>query len=449
MKKRSFSFISGMLFLIIVLLITFFVVKKFRKPGSMTVLESQSMDMAAMTAPKGSFPVAVEPVKMEDIEEKVTYTGSVVPYNEQNVSPRVSGWLVNLFVYPGDKVSPGQVIARLNAADLSTQAKEVTFEVENKQSKLKYWESEIKRAKKLYDGGAISLDEYQMEESQYLSAKADLSEAQAKLNTAQIMRNYTEIESLISGVVTKRLLSTGTLVNPGAVIYQISQIDPIRLQANVAESDLRDIKVGNPVSVYFAKGKGTIETKISSVFPAVDPVSRTAVIEAVVKNPDSKFLPGQYIIMKITKSKKSDALTVPAKAIVEINGKPAVWTILQNQTGEKPLYTCVMHPEVISGKPGKCPKCGMDLVLKKASSDEKTAHLVYVTTGITNGERTEITGGLKQGDEIIYAGLEDIKEGDPVYPANWDASGPQELPPPPATEDMPGMKNMPGMKHKH
>lgn len=440
MKKRSFSFIGGIILLLIISLATFFIVKKFKKPGSMTVLESQSMDMSAMTAPKGAFPVAAEAVKSGDIEEKITYTGAAVPFNEQNVATKVSGWLTELLVYPGDKVASGQIIAKLTAKDLSSQAKEAGFSAESSRAQLKYWEEEIKRAEKLYKAGAISKDEYQKEKSDYLSAKASLASAKAKKETAEILQDYTVIKSLINGVVTKRLLSQGSLVNPGDVIFQIAEIDPIRLQANVAQQDLNDIKIGSGIAVYDSKKQKITGTKVSSVFPAVDTSSRTAVVEAVTPNSSFKFLPGQYIVMSITKSKKANVLTAPSKAIVEIDGKPAVWIILKKPAqGEKTLYTCVMHPEIISDKPGKCPKCGMELV-KKEGGSEKTAHMVYVITGISDGERTEITNGLKNGDEVIYAGFENLKEGDPVFPTTWGKNGPKELPASSPMENMPGMK---------
>lgn len=440
MKKRSFSFISGIILLVIISFAIFFVVKKFKKPGSMTVLESQSMDMSAMTAPKGAFPVAVKKVIPEYIEEKITYTGTAVPFNEQNVATKISGWLTELLVYPGDKVSAGQVIAKLTAKDLSSQVKEAKADVQSSSAQLKYWEEEIKRAEKLYKAGAISKDEYQKEKSEYLSAKASLASAKAKKETAEIFSNYTEIKALINGVVTKRLLGQGSLVNSGDVIFKIAQIDPIRLQANVAQQDLNGIKAGSAVYVYDSKKQKIAETKVSSVFPAVDISSKTAIVEALTGNSSFKFLPGQYIVMSITKSRKANALTVPSAAIVEMDGKPAVWTVLKKEAqGEKTLYTCVMHPEVISDKPGKCPKCGMDLV-KKEGGSEKSAHMVYVTAGISDGERTEIVNGLKSGDEVIYADFQDLKEGDPVFPTSWSKTGHKEVPPPPKMENMPGMK---------
>ncbi|MCL5773456.1 MAG: efflux RND transporter periplasmic adaptor subunit [Firmicutes bacterium] len=526
-KKSRLPLIIGIVILAGTLIITFFVVQHFRKPGSMTVLESQAMDMTAMKAPMGSAPVAVEKIKPAPFQAAVTYTGSAVPFNEQDVSPRVSGWIEELKVYPGDKVNEGQLLAVLKADDLSTRLNEAQYayegasseiqisgyeyqqsladlsstksrvkasnsEVEKMKADHEYWKAEIKRADYLYKNGAISKDEYQSELARYKtsaanvkqakknleSSKADLEsaayrskasaerilrskimaeQAKAAKDTAEIIYGYVNIKALISGIVTQRLISKGSLVSPGTVIFKIATIDPIRLQANVAQEDMAGIKIGNPVTIKKLKDKDSkqyILSKVTSVFPATDPTARTGIVEALTPNSSEKFLPGEYVIMEITKEKKEKALTVPSSAIVKFNLKnqPAVWIVAHPGAGAQILYTCVMHPEVVSDKPGNCPKCGMKLVPKKTKGDN-IAHMVYIKTGASNGERTEILEGLKEGDEVIYAGYQYLNEGDPVFPTKWGVSGPEELPPPPAEEtapgmgNTPGMENMPGMKH--
>lgn len=509
---------GSIMVLLIVYAGTSFVVKKYKKPGQMTVIEAQAMDMTVMKAPVGSVPVAVEEIQEAPLQEAVTYTGSVVPYNEVDVYPRVIGWLEWMPFYPGQKVKQGQLIASLDTRELASKVNEAkfgeiataneekTFHVEFQQidnkikaaksaveeanaelngatAKLDYWENEIHRAKTLYENGAVSKDEYQSEESEYQMAKANVKQAHAKLNmaqqefevmnlesarahhhvkhlgamtqkmkaeknTASIIQSYTKIKSPISGYVIKRMLSPGILVSPGTAIIKIAQMNRVRLQANVAEADLKGIKAGNPVFVKSMKNSGeTVEAVVTSVFPAADPSARTAIVEAVVDNTDLKFFPGEYVVMKITKNAKEDVLSVPSSAITTVNekGEPAVWIVQRVKKGGKVIYQCLMHPEVQSDKPGKCHKCGMKLEPKETSKGMK-AHLIYVKTGITNGERTEIANGLKEEDEVIYAGHEYLNEGDNVFPTTWGVEGPEKLPEPPGMEDMQGMEDMPGHK---
>lgn len=532
--------IGGLLVLVVAWFGTRYAVKKYKRPGAMTVIEAQAMDMTVMKAPQGSVPVATEVVKAAPLEESVTYTGSVVAYNEVDVYPRTQGWLQGLSVYPGDSVSKGQVIAQLDTKELGSRLAEASYaseaaklethiagfekgemsaKVEVAQAGLEeakagfnkaaaeyeYWEKEIARQEELLKTGAVSRQEYDMEKTEYEKSKSMLEESAAKekmaqkellamqqskdavkhhvahtetmakmagaqKNTAAIVKGYGVIRSPLSGVVLRRMISPGVLVSPGMAILKVAQIDKVRLQANVSEADLNGIKVGNKMYVKTMKNeKEIVEASVTSVFPAADPSARTAIVEAVVDNADMKFLPGEFVTMRIVKGESAEALSVPASAITAVNekGKPAVWVVKNIKQKGKVVYQCLMHPEVQSDKPGKCHKCGMELQPKETSKGKK-AHLMYVTTGMTNGERTEIVKGLSDGDEVIYAGQDYLNEGDNVYPTTWGLEGPEKLPEPPAMEDMPGMKhehenathenykeekennnmeNMPGMKH--
>ena len=90
---------------------------------------------------------------------------------------------------------------------------------------------------------------------------------------ASVMQGYATIRAEIDGVVTERLISPGVLVSPGQAILRIAQIEPIRVQANVPESDLGDVKVGSPVRIIPRGGGEPVSARVSSVAPAVDPGS--------------------------------------------------------------------------------------------------------------------------------------------------------------------------------
>jgi len=232
-------------------------------------------------------------------------------------------------------------------------------------------------------------------------------------------------------------------------ILRIAQIDPIRVQANVAQKDVGRISGGAPVRVRSSKNAGVLlEGKVTSVFPATDPQSRTSIVEAVIANREHRLLPGDYLSVEITYGRNEHALGVPIAALVRMPSRgsgafaeqvpEAVWVAVA--TTEKVEYTCVMHPEVISDKPGKCPKCGMALVPKRTG--QARAHLVEVSVGLRSEEQAEITAGLKPGDQVIYAGHQDLKEGDPVFLTSWGAEGPLGLPAAPSRGAA-----MPGMEH--
>lgn len=512
---------------------------KARNPGAMTVLQAQGMDMSTMVPPAGPVPVATEVVHQGPFSATVTYTGSVAPLQEQVIYPRVEGYLKELNVYNGDRVSRDQTLAIVDSPDLGTKAEEASAgyaaarkdipiaqsevsrakseltaaaadvdaatgdldnaqgmvdaarkaviqaqkEVKSAQANLDYWRAEIIREESLLKSGAVSVQEYQSEKAQAIAAEAELETRQAKVTeaqadvraaqgdlkskkaavraakermtaakaslegaggqvsqksemarqaraaaaTASIVNEYRYVRAPFAGIVTKRYLSPGQFVNSGTAILSVVQIDRVRLQANVADKDLPLIKVGAPVTARFAKYPDlTISTTVTSVSPLANQNSKTVLVEAIVPNPRHRLVPGDGVTLSIATSQSAHSITVPAAAIVQKAGKSAVW--IARSMSDMPGMSHGQH----------------DMSSHKNSGTMKHAHLVMVTTGATDGRRTEILSGLSPGDEIIYEGNTYLREGDQVMPTEWGEAGPAEIPKAPPMKSMP---NMPGMQH--
>lgn len=545
----------GVTTLVVVTVVCVIIVQLFKKPGQMSVLESQAMDMTVMVPPKGAVPVAIARVTREPISGSVTYTGTVQAFTDEDIYPRVTGRVVKMPVYPGDKVKAGQLLVQLDPADNSeysakrqeaqnaedaamhnagiakseftqkkyeleaAKAAETAAEkaVAETNANLAYWKPELERQSALLKSQVVSLDEYQKELAQLNTAQAQVEQAQAKLREAKnnklaaqaaldtmihhvghqysaakqaqavlknttIYEKYTRILAQEDGVVTKRLISPGVVVNPGMLILKVAHIKQVRVQAEVASEDAGRLRLGNKVYIKGSQGsREETSARITSIFPAADPSSRTFTVEALINNTTGdtsfssnqvgsltayKYLPGQYIVMKISTG-EHNGLTVPTSAIIWREGKAQVWKsgsssafagsskyqcpmhpeVISDKPGKcpkcgmdlkltkqgeesKPVkkqFTCTMHPEVIKDAPGKCPKCGMDLVPKELGGKNE-AHLVDVEIGLSNPERTEVLSGLAEGDEVVYAGYANLQPGTSVVATEWGKAGPLKLP---------------------
>lgn len=339
--------------------------------------------------------------------------------------------------------------------------------------------------------GMIRERQAMAEASMRRSAEAERRAAQARAAafTAETIASYTAVRANLDGVVTERITSPSTLVQPGTLLLRVAQIDQMRLQANVAQNEAEAVRVGAAVEVTPRKSPDVRDrTMVSAAFPSSNPSSRTRIVEALIDNRDGAYLPGDFVTLRIaTSSKAGRALSVPTKALVHIIApggaanaadQPAVWVVRGGGGGGKTEYYCTMHPEVVSDKPGQCPKCKMDLTPRQATaaaaagaakteyyctmhpevvSDKpgqcpkckmdltprqvagggggggSRAHRVAITTGRTNGDRIEVTSGLQAGDQIIVSGLPNLREGDVVT-----IIAPPEGTPPPALLTMPG-----------
>jgi RND family efflux transporter MFP subunit len=508
-------------------------VNHFRKPGQLTPIEAQAMDMSHMEPPAGAVPVATAKATRGTMRETVTYTGSVLPLNEEVITPRVEGRVASLSVYPGDTVRPGQVVARLDAGELGAKVAEAEADVEmarhgqmiaaqgaetaaakaaaalagragatqavadaqaafesaksrqeaavaerasavqaadsaraalqSAQADAAYWRPEIQREKELLDVGAVSRQEYEQEKAQAAAAAAKVAQsasdlkkaeagvqaadagvrvasagiasatakvagakagvqaaaaearaaqseaetarheilhtgegirvAQARERGAAIEQGYTTVTSTLGGQVTARLVAPGTLVSPATPILKVADLRRVRLQANVAASDVGRISVGAPVTAYPQGDKGkAVAAKVTAVFPSAEAESRTAIVEAIVPNPGGRFQAGSYVVMAIAAGPRRETLTVPSSAVVQTTDGPAVWTMVS-----------------ADGKTG-------------------TAHKVRVGTGGSDADRTEITSGLSEGAAVITQGQDDLIEGAAVQSVPWGPDGPQTLP---------------------
>jgi HlyD family secretion protein len=360
--------------------------------------DRMAMDMnMRITSGATPFPVVVVPVERGPITGTVVYTGSVAPFNEEDIYPRVTGRIVEMLVYPGDAVRPGQVLARLDSVELSSRVREseaalaaaratrdqMEKELAMTEAETGYARGVAARTERLFNTGAVSKQEYESDRTMAATAEAKREAARAKLHaaeamlaqseavlrTAGVVRGYTEIVSSTSGYVVQRLVAPGVLVQPGMAILKIARIDRVRLQANVGEKDLPLIKVGSPVTVTTAGGE-PFTARVTSVFPFVDQGPRTAVVEAIVENAERRLLSGQYVTMQFLTGARSEALSVPRGAVVRMAGKAAVWVVADDR-----------------------------------------AERQEVTTGLEGAERVEIVSGLQPDKQVIARGHEGLYAG--------------------------------------
>ena len=167
----------SILFLVLVAGGTVWVVRRNRVPGSMTVLESQAMDMN-MALPEGASPVATARVERSQFRPSLRYTGSVEAYGDQDVVARITGRVVKLYVYPGQQVAPGALIAELDSAEVDSKSREANAAARVSRAQAEAARSSVEKARL----------ELLVSREEYRSTRLELSKAAEE--TALEKRQY-------------------------------------------------------------------------------------------------------------------------------------------------------------------------------------------------------------------------------------------------------------------
>ena len=233
--------------------------------------------------------VKLAEVSSRPVEQIQEYTATVEAEVKNNIAPSSPVRIDRIFVEVGDRVSKGQKLVSMDAANL----KQIKYQLDNQQI-------EFKRIDELYKVGGASKSEWD-------TAYKNLLE-------------NTSLLSPINGVVTARNYDNGDMYSGGEPVLVVEQITPVKLYINVSEGYFTKVKKGAPVSVKVdVYGDEEFEGKISLVYPTIDPATRTFPVEIQLVNRDQRVRPGMFARATLNFGTQ-DHVVVPDLAIVKRAG---------------------------------------------------------------------------------------------------------------------------------
>lgn len=255
---------------------------------------------------------------------------------------------------------------------------------------------------------------------------ADAAAINAGAGSASILAGYRQLRALDSAVVSERVVSPGSLVQPGQTVLKLKVMNKVRVQAKVPGRYAGEVRENTDVVI--TVGDKTRTGKITSVFPVQDSMTRTFTVEAIVDNSDSLLQPGAFVSMEMQASSSRPGIAVKHEAVrTDAAGNHFVWSLKERKAVGETDWTCTMHPQVSEQQPGICPICKMDLTPRESTA-KYIAIRKPVVIGAKSATTTVVTKGLAVGDQVIFGGTADLVEGSPVAPVAWGESGPSELP---------------------
>ena len=301
-----------------------------------------------------------------------------------------AGRVTKLLARPGDRVTQGQPLFVIEAAD-TVQAQNdfiaAMTGLNKARSTLDLAQLQHKRAKDLFEGKAVPLKDYQQAEANLTQAQNDLRSTQTALEAARnklrilgftdeaistfqdkgsINREIT-IFSPITGTVVQRKIGPGQYVNAGASdpVFVIGDLSTVWLTAFVRETDASNVSVGQEISFNVLALPGRpLTARINYVSAAIDPATRRLLVRATIDNKEGRLKPEMFANVTIYSASDHPAIGVPKQALIYEGDQVRVW---------------VAH-------------------------EDKTIELRQIKPGLTNGDLVEVEGNLKPGEQIVTKG---------------------------------------------
>lgn len=358
-------------------------------------------------AAMGPMPVAVVTVGKSDVPLTGDWVGTMDGYVNAQIQPQVSGYLVRQLYKEGSAVTKGQVLFQIDPRPLQASVDQAQGQVQQAQGAVAQAQAQqglaqinVNRDAPLAEARAIAQSQLDNDKQAVLqqgasvrSAQAQVSSAQAALQTAKLNLGFTQVRSLISGVAGQATTQVGNLVSPQSVLTSVSQLNPIKVFFSISDgeylalttrakqtgggSDLLHSARAVPLTLTLSNGQKYGQTgQIVFVDRSINQQTGAIRIAAAFANPGNVLRPGQFARISAQTEVRHGVVLVPQVAVTELQGTQQVDTV---------------------------------------GADNKV-HVVNIKLGQQIGQNWIADSGLAPGTQVIVNNLQKLKEGVPVAP---------------------------------
>jgi RND family efflux transporter MFP subunit len=282
----------------------------------------------------GPLPVTVVAATRGAAVDAIYATGTVEPTVMLPLAPRVGGRLVARNADEGDRVRKGQLLARLDDADLAGG-------VEEQQARLGYARSQHARASALAARGFLSSGEAER-------AQAELQAAEAALRRLRAVRDQTALLAPADGTIIRRDGEVGQYIAPGQAVFVLACCAPLRVSAEIDEEDINRVRIGQAVLLKADALPGHVfEGKVSDVTPKGDPVARSYRVRIALAAPGA-LQTGMTVDANLIVAQRDDAVLLPASAVRD----DAVWLVEGERLRRRRIVAGIRGPQRIEVRQG-------------------------------------------------------------------------------------------------
>lgn len=304
--------------------------------------------------------------KEETFTHYLELQGSVETKQNVVINAEMGGILQQVYVKEGQKVSKGQLLARIDDGGMSQQLAQTQIQADLSKTT-------FERQKRLWDQKIGS-------EIQYLQAKSNYEGQKSLVNQMKSQLSKSTVTAPFAGTIDDIITEQGNVVSPGQTpILRIVNLSDMYIKTDVPESYIADVVQGKNVEVIFPVLGKKVDTKIRQTGNYINPDNRTFNAEIEVPNKEKMIKPNLTARLKINDYTNEKALLIPQSIISE------------NAEGDQYIF-----------------------ILDSIDGQKAVAKQTIIKTGKTQGDVIEVLEGVKDGDQIIQEGARSVKDGQTV-----------------------------------
>jgi RND family efflux transporter MFP subunit len=255
-------------------------------------------------------------------DEDLVLPGMMQPYVEAPIYARTNGYLKKWYHDIGSRVRKGELLADIDAPEVDQQLSQARAELSTAKATANLSQITANRYQDLLKTDSVSKQEADNAAGDLEAKKANVQSSEANVRRLKDLESFKHIYAPFSGVITKRNVDVGTLINAGnggsaQQLFFLAQTDPIRAFVNVPEVYAATIRSGLDAFVALAQLPGQkFAGKVVRSAEAIDPGTRTLLTEIDVPNHDNKLLPGGYGQVHLAVKVNGARLQVPVNALL-------------------------------------------------------------------------------------------------------------------------------------
>jgi RND family efflux transporter MFP subunit len=298
--------------------------------------------------------VTVAPVKRSSATSSLVLPGNIQAVTEGPVLARANGYIKTRSVDIGDRVKEGQVLAEIEAPELDQQILQAQAAIDQANSTIEQTQAALQqgqsnealakitaeRSQKLFDRNVVSRQDNDTAQMQFAAqqsnvaalgkavaaARSSASAFQANLARLKELKGYLTVRAPFAGVITVRNIDVGALVNEGStLLFRVAQSDRLRTYLNVPQADSGSVRVGQHATIIVPDlGGRKFSGLVTRTSNALDPASRTLLVEVQVDNAGGALIPGMYSEVDLAVPRAAPPMLIPSDTLVVRGDGPQV-----------------------------------------------------------------------------------------------------------------------------